>query len=333
MNPSNPKVPSGRTLLVLGAGASRAVSYNHEGRIPSPLDGDFRDLLSRLNKIPGKSLENDIREVIRLLGGLPLHLQKSMERSFYTLHLRALMSKTLGVKSDQSESDIVRLFARVIGALLRDAHGKRVCKKHQVLFERLKQSDCIILFNYDLVPERVFKSIRDDSPWGDWVYARKAPKPNYRFPPLFKLHGSMNWRRDGEKLPINTKAWSDFEKAYGYAAHSHGSGTDFPIFLPFWDKRIEKNPWKEIWVNAFNRAKGSRNVIVWGYSLPHTDIKSERFFDLALKSGEAVHLCVIDPSNSTKDRWRETLPMASWYSYDSFEKFESDPPEWWTSKD
>jgi hypothetical protein len=38
----------GRVTLVLGAGASRGVSYAHQGRIPSPLDGDFFDLLQRL---------------------------------------------------------------------------------------------------------------------------------------------------------------------------------------------------------------------------------------------------------------------------------------------
>lgn len=323
-------VSADRTLLVLGGGASRAVSYNREGLIPSPLDGDFRDLLSRLHKTPGGSLDNDIQKVIRLISSLPLHLAKSMERSFYTLHLRALMGNTLGVKLDNSESDIVRLFARVISALLREAHGKKVCEKHQALVERLDKSDCIISFNYDLVPERVFKNIRGKSPWGEWVYGREKPKPNYRFPPLFKLHGSMNWRYENKELSSNTTAWMDLEEQYGYVAHSHGTGTEFPIFLPFWDKRIEKKPWKEIWVTAFNRVRGSRNVIVWGYSLPSTDIKSERFFELALNGGKAINLCVIDPSSATKDRWRETLPMASWYSYDNFDKFIGDPPVWWT---
>jgi hypothetical protein len=36
------------TMLVLGAGASRAVSYAHQGEMLSPLDSDFFDLLQRL---------------------------------------------------------------------------------------------------------------------------------------------------------------------------------------------------------------------------------------------------------------------------------------------
>ena len=34
--------------VVLGAGASRSVSYAHEREQPSPLDSDFFDLLNRL---------------------------------------------------------------------------------------------------------------------------------------------------------------------------------------------------------------------------------------------------------------------------------------------
>jgi len=49
-----------RNLVVLGAGASRAVSYANEGHIPSPLDRDFRDLLTRLT-FSGKSDLGDDR--------------------------------------------------------------------------------------------------------------------------------------------------------------------------------------------------------------------------------------------------------------------------------
>jgi CHASE2 domain-containing sensor protein len=44
-----------RIALVLGAGASRAVSYAHLGQVPSPLDSDFFDLLQRLNPRKGGS--------------------------------------------------------------------------------------------------------------------------------------------------------------------------------------------------------------------------------------------------------------------------------------
>ena len=60
----------GRVTLVLGAGASRGVSYAHQGRIPSPLDGDFFDLLQRLE--PSGRDEAAVEFVLRQCSRLPI---------------------------------------------------------------------------------------------------------------------------------------------------------------------------------------------------------------------------------------------------------------------
>jgi hypothetical protein len=72
--------------LVLGAGASRGVSYAKTRDIPSPLDRDFFDLLQRLD--PNGKDEQQIDRTLRWVQQLPIEYWRSMEKSFYTLHLR-----------------------------------------------------------------------------------------------------------------------------------------------------------------------------------------------------------------------------------------------------
>jgi hypothetical protein len=83
-----------RTALVLGTGASRAVSHANLGGIPSPLDSDFFDLLQRLE--PHERDQNAVKTVLHWASE-PRHvnLRNSMERLFYTLHLRSYIARKL----------------------------------------------------------------------------------------------------------------------------------------------------------------------------------------------------------------------------------------------
>jgi hypothetical protein len=141
--------------IVLGAGASRGVSYANRGDIPSPLDYDFFDLLQRLNPI--KSDIDAVKFIREQIATLPHEYRRSMERAFYTLQLRAFIELKLGgTESAESVTDekIIADFARCIQALLRAAHNKNVCKHHWRILGPLGSSDSIITFNYDLVVER-----------------------------------------------------------------------------------------------------------------------------------------------------------------------------------
>ena len=146
--------PSG-TVLVLGAAASRSVSYAHTGDIQSPLDYDFFDLLQRLS--PNKV---DVGAVDRVLSAVRLYApqhRRSMEKAFYTLHLRSYLSEKLGVNGVESDRAMIRDFACAIQALLRAAHGKKVCCYHSQILNNFHETDAVISFNYDLVAERAIR--------------------------------------------------------------------------------------------------------------------------------------------------------------------------------
>lgn len=317
--------------LLLGAGASRSVSYAHEGGHPSPLDKDFFDLLKRLNPRQRDAAAVDF--VLSELESLPDHYRRSMERSFYTLQMRAYLQRklTVGDSDESAEQRIISTFARCVQALLREAHGKKTCRLHAKVLSHLHSADTIVSFNYDLIVERAFSSLVSASTlgFGDWVYGFANPRRHSHFPLLLKLHGSSNWRlRPGEsKFVVLTKTWGDFSITSGYVGH-RGHGTTFPIFLPFWDKRIERKPWLALWQTALARLKGSGSLIVWGYSLPETDVKAQQLFELAFR-GRKFRLCIVDPSSATRERWREMFPNAMYWEYQSIQDFIRQPPDWW----
>jgi hypothetical protein len=126
---------------------------------------------------------------------------------------------------------------------------------------------------------------------------------------------------------VLTQAWKDFDKFPGY--QGRGVGTKFPIFLPFWDKRIEDEPWLSLWQDAYTRLRQVSTLVVWGYSLPATDFKAQQLFALALRGNQFCHLCVIDPSRSTRERWREMIPDALYWEYEKVQDFFDFPPTWW----
>ena len=102
-----------------------------------------------------------------------------------------------------------------------------------------------------------------------------TPKGARKLPVLLKLHGSSNWQlqypsstQKPAKFLVRTRLWADFDKAPGYTRIATRETTAFPIFLPFWDKRIEEEPWIDVWKQALTKLTEANNLVVWGYSLP-----------------------------------------------------------------
>jgi hypothetical protein len=85
--------------------------------------------------------------------------------------------------------------------------------------------------------------------------------------------------------------------------------------------------WKSLWQDPYARLRKTRSLLVWGYSLPTTDVKAQQLFALALENLD--HLCVIDIARATRERWRELLPDPHYWEYDTAQSFLSHPPSWW----
>ena len=165
-----------KTTLILGAGASRGVSYASEMPSLSPLDSDFYELLQRLKPKQGSEEAEAVKFVLKTVQSGEDDLWSSMEKMFYTLHMRALLhEKLLPDESPAGSVDkLVKSFTRAIRSLLRAAHGERRCDHHMSLVSELEGHDAVVTFNYDLVAERAFKDIFGNPvrriKFGPWLY-------------------------------------------------------------------------------------------------------------------------------------------------------------------
>jgi hypothetical protein len=321
-----------RATVVLGAGASRNVSYADASDVytPSPLDTDYFDILQRLK--PSEKDADAVAEVLIRVRSLSYECWRSLEMAFYTLHLKALMESKLHDKDD--DGNIVNIFTRSLQSVLRSAHGTRVCSNHQNLLTKLGRGDTLLSFNYDLVAERAFwewaKKTKHAEFWR-WVYRFDTPPKDLSIPSFLKLHGSSNWKIDpsGE-----VKVMKALGRTPGYVASSaYTTPSACPILLPFWEKPVEQEPWIGIWKSALRRLEKTDHLLIWGYSLPITDVKTRHLFSLAFENrSNPLRLCVIDPSSDTQKRWRELLPDAEYWKYSSFFEFENHPPQWWKTR-
>ena len=257
-----------------------------------------------------------------------------MERTFYTLYMRARMSEVL-FPQEKSEVSVARLlnsFTRAIDALLRAAHDKESCDYHVELLRKMKAGDGVVTFNYDLVAERAIKKLASIPAFGNWVYGfDMRPENAGKVPTLYKLHGSVNWvcDEDEKNFTVRQKSWKEFEKEPGYRAHSNKSV--FAIMLPYWDKKVEEPPWCQIWGQAAAHFKKTARLIVWGYSLPLTDLKALELLKLSLGPGRSCleDVCIIDPSAAVRTRWRAMFPGQRFWPYERIEEFLDQAPSWW----
>jgi hypothetical protein len=315
--------------LILGAGASRGVSYAHPGRFPSPLDSDFFDLLQRLKPHPDD--HDAVRFVLEQVTTLPPDFRRSMERSFYTLYLRAFLKRILS-NSDAGEDDrLLGCFAHAVEAVLRFSHKMETCEFHKSIVAKLGGDDAVISFNYDLVIERALRPLAEvrNVSFGDHIYRfAGSPAHDLPIPKILKLHGSSHWKIREGILSTRILDWKEFDKQPQYIRHK--LGPEFPILLPFWDKAIQHEPWLHLWRESYQQLQRCDTMIVWGYSLPPTDVKARELFSIAAREhGKNIKLCVIDPSVETRGRWQELYPRAQYCQYQFVEEFLENPPYWW----
>jgi len=341
--------------IILGAGASRGVSYasgetcsgsDLGPSMPSPLDGDFFDLLQRLEALTqGSPINESMRRIVEKVEGWKGEpLWQSMEKMFYSLHVSAVLEYLLFPSATLPDlgRQLVEDFLVSIRALLNEAHGTRVCATHQLLLQALSQGDAVLTFNYDFVAERALAERFGggnlaSSPFGDWFYGLSERTENAPadIPTLYKLHGSLNWRLEEDANGETQNArkdwpgtWAEFAQELNYIpkeqeGYQIGPRWRPPVLLPYWDKRVEKGLWLRLWKGAADQLLRTEVLVIGGYSLPTTDLKARELLTLAFSKQEAKlrKVIVVDPSKESQERWRRMFLRKPFFWFPSLEKF------------
>jgi hypothetical protein len=284
-----------KTLVILGAGASRGASFVEDevGVVP-PLDLDFFQQVARLEETDeSKRLLEFIREEYGHEIGLSM--EKFFSESDYTDRFHKNLNVDPGpiVKKYQKALDA---FFVVLPKLIEETTSEE-CDYHRVLADNLHARDSVITFNYDCLMD---KSLRDhagnrwkpdDGSYGfevadgaeNWMdHTRGQPVKNPI--KLLKMHGSQNWMR-GEEDEIELREATDLS-----------SNLKDVIIPPTWSKDLAEFPFGEIWKDARVEVRRARIIVVVGYSVPDTDLFSKSLFKVeagSKKKREKLDLLVL----------------------------------------
>lgn len=300
-----------KTLLVLGAGASRGASFvkKEVGVLPA-LDVDFFQQISRLRDSEAASR---LLEFVRMEYGHEAGL--SMEQFFseadYTDRFHSVLKVGPGPKIKRYQSAL-RDFYVVVGEVF-GPPTNYPCTFHQRLARLLHTTDTVLTFNYDCIvdsalrvaggkrwdPEREGYGFSPMQGSGDWRIHEGKGRPPKRSISLLKMHGSINWRiEDGRVSLVGAEPAPD-------------ESLEGSVIPPTWFKDLTVSPFDAIWRKARIAVRSARIIVVVGYSVPPTDLFSRSLFKVEagskLREEKLDLLVLVNPNQEARRSFVELV--------------------------
>jgi hypothetical protein len=308
MNLKDFGVPGGKnkTLIILGAGASRGASFVKDiTKVLPPLDIDFFQHIARMT--PNKTTK-DLIEFIREEYGTESGL--SMEHFFseadYTNRFHQELNIDKGPlikKYEKALNNFYQALPKLLNITTSDA-----CEYHSLLASLLHTRDSVISFNYDCLMDTALKNNANKR----WDPGKKGygfdinsgshfwrdhsrGRPVQESLKLLKMHGSLNWKKnddDSISLVEDPKEVKDLSKS---------------IVPPTWFKDLTIAPYNDIWKEARKQVRRSQIMVIIGYSVPATDLFSKSL--LKVEAGSKIKreklklLILVNPDEAARSRF------------------------------
>ncbi len=315
---------SGKTVVVLGAGATRGASFVEKARgaLP-PLDKDFFTQAQKLSTAkPRWLIEEMINDVVTTFGQ---NFSLTMEGYLTRLEQLSHVLDDYRFRGRPPTNRFARMrahFLQVLAALMDEAIGREPdCEYHRRLVERLTSADTIVSLNYDWLIDQTLRK-EGGNKWNPkkgygvpvYVQAKRGagtrywsctPAKGIRLYPaksisLLKLHGSLNWfpvppERTPPRLALRTRWW-----------HQNGNLT-FEIAPPEWNKPTRSGVYVPVWRKARQELRNAEALVFIGYSLPETDLPIQALLTVERTPRPLSLLAIVNPDQSSRRRIRETL--------------------------
>lgn len=313
-----------RTLVVLGAGATRGASFSGgDHPVAPPLDADFFQIL-QMSRTGRTSEAQQLLAHVRTVYGPDLQI--GLETVFNNLDAARLFHSEFNITRGRHLREPARLIdalSRVLPELLGESIRGEECAYHAALASRLRATDAVISLNYDCVIDTALSrhaGFRFDPARGgyglpvaqgveNWKRIGRGRRPQGSIL-LLKLHGSLNWASPNVDLVLR-------EDPYQPVA-------DGVIAPPLTNKPVTANPFRPLWQTARRVVGAMRRLIVIGYSLPEADglIRTLLATDL---SRELEEILIVDPSRATQTRHVEffsrVAPAARVFVFSTVKQF------------
>lgn len=329
-----------KTVYILGAGAS----YSHSNK-EFPL---INDIFKVAKKSLVTSLITDINTLNPNYGCVEDYIGNTFNKSIFNIKQKLNIEDILTnleidiEKTKSNDLQIVR--DRIITIILvtfilldrKSVYYKRN-GEYFLFFDRLKDNDTIITYNWDLLldnildRERIISNIKnigqvengilkkqylrmlmDLSAYRDLSWDRtSAPYEQYNSKGYYlKLHGSIDWLYcPNEDCGLYSKVFPVKNVSGGcliadYKCHECSSRMKHLIIPPILNKNYSSFPFvKKLWNIALEELQSADELVIWGYRLPPTDFYNRWLF--RQKSDKLKKVIIINPKCFRKRKNKE----------------------------
>jgi len=333
-------IPLGRTLLVLGAGATRASTLSVPTDRPDPpLDRDF---FTQIQRIKHEKHTPFVAALIRFCfdefgPGWSLTMEQFFNYIWYVERFRGALFIDVELPKERKLLRVSDVFRQVLLASLEDSlfgeHSQDCrqsrCARHDLLAEHAEAADTFVSFNYDCLIDASLSTscpywnaatsygFKPLKPKGASYWARRNVAVDQEVR-LLKLHGSINWRETSKGISLKSRPYT----------RQSGTLIHFSIVPPVMNKDGELlgGHLEAVWENAFDRLCAAESVIIIGYSLPTADVLANALFAARSSLGLPLkYLVIANPSRETGHHllrvFRKSLdPSSRVLNFDSFER-------------
>ena len=321
-----------KTVMILGAGVSRAAGGKKSLSNRPPLDADFFQIAKAAIRRGHDSVMGVLHD---LVGDYSNTLSNSLEASVAYLFLKAVDS-TAGSIYHRGFINILLLLNVLLAKTTNEISISPRSLLYRFLLSELRKVDkpedlSIITFNYDLLVERVFDEIAVRN--GNQIFSfpgcyrlsdiESTPNISGSDPfsniskdhvgvPILKLHGSLNWQsKHTSELPRPSALFHpsralfvmNSPKIASSLSWRPGSRTVYmkPIIVPpvSGKRNMMHNSITELWQKAGKALVEADRVIVAGYSCPPLDIEARILLSESLRQNSSKKLYVIDPNHQS----------------------------------
>jgi hypothetical protein len=183
------------------------------------------------------------------------------------------------LRVDAVEDAALRIMVAECCAFLKDANpNMEKWQPYRTWSKQLHPEDAVITFNYD----RVLEELAEVGGNLEVMIPGQATKELSRAP-VFKLHGSVDWRRDEKDGSI-----SQFDKTYAVVAPRQ----NIVIASPGPSKKKETESLQGLWDGAMAQLRQADSIVFVGYRFPETDAISRQQLLGAIGANRQRVLCL-----------------------------------------
>lgn len=346
-----------KTVLILGAGTTRAARASRSVSQRPPLDRDFFNIAGAINK----PLTTEVVDCLKdLVGDYADTLSGSLELATTYLYIKALDSKP----GNPYHVGFLKLLSLLHLVLAQTTNtipiGPRSILYRFLLSElnKLAQPEdmTIITFNYDLILERVLESINIHNHGGTFNFpgcyrldkiskalsVRTMPRFHkldylHNGVALLKLHGSLNWQsthtsnKPTPRALLNTNRElhvlnsPDIAKDLSWTRKSRKVYMKPIIVPPISGKRgMMQIDVQLLWSKAGKALQNADRVVIAGYSCPPLDLESRILISENMRRNSAKRVYVVDPDHLAAGKFLELCDVDHVTNYISLSSWVTD---------